>query len=385
MRRRVGLPRPKMSSCGGTWARGRAATTWWRSCCGQVLCLCILFLLASPGHARGPESEHEADAAPSLLEAVVIVSEIGRVLPAFTEALQWDVLAELEADASLAQRWGLPADVTMRQVVVGRTGSANGLVRLVEIDGVDQKLIRPGGSWWDIGGTRNLNVLVRDTSAMESALRTLGWSARSAPTFYERPGGVRGSAMSMVGPDDLVLSFQGRVGPSPAVDGEGDFRAATRLQTGYQVLADVESWRAFFSDVVGFDTNARNIERGETRAGPNGFGLPHNATGLLDLVMGGARFSNSSQFLGFIHFTKATGFDYASRAHPPNLGIAVLRVEVADIHSLHARFEDEGIDVVVPLAEHRMAPYGTVKSATVIAPGGSAQWIEFIERVHPPG
>ena len=313
-------------------------------------------------------------------EFVVVVSNLQLTLPAFTDVLKWEVKHEGTADPSIARLWNLAPHTSIREVLVGNNASEYGFVRLMEIEGVEQQLIRPGAGWWDTGGTRNINVLVRDAFEVEAGLRRLGWTARSQPSRYERPGGIEGVANSMYGPDDLVISYQGRIGNSPPLADLPTAETATHVQNGYQITSDPEAWIEFFSDVVGFRTRIRLVRSPDAvEIGPNAFGLPHNTSGLNDLAMGGAEPKPGRQFLGVIHFLKARGHDFSDRARPPNIGIAAIRFPFAGLEALEERSANAGISPAVPRQTVEMAPYGRVSVLALRVPGGSGQWIEFFE------
>ena len=184
----------------------------------KKVCLIVTVLIAMTNYGRpvvadghmitiGPGQESQ------IQEFVVIVSDLDLTLPAFTDVLKWDIKYQGKAHKTVAQSWGLPVDIPIHEVLVGNAASRYGFVRLVEIDGVEQLLIRPGARWWDIGGLLNINVLVKDSEEVINGLRALGWYARAMPEAYVYPGNVKGVSMIMIGPDDLMLSFQERQSP----------------------------------------------------------------------------------------------------------------------------------------------------------------------------
>lgn len=310
-------------------------------------------------------------------EFVVIVSDMDLTLPAFTDVLKWKVKHEGPVDRSVLFSWGLPVDTEGHEVLVGNGNSDYGFVRLVELEGVDQDLMRPGARWWDIGGVLNINVLVKDHQAVIEGLRAMGWYARAAPEAYIYPGNVRGASMIMIGPDDLMLSFQER--QSPPLSGWPEFDGATHIEVGYEMAPDVDAWHQFYGDVVGF--KLREIQRrgGEKEIGVNDFGLPHNAVGYDRTVIGGAKPHDREQLLGVRAFPDAEGFDYSERAGPPNIGIASVRFPVPDVDALAERIENAGHELAAERQVVDMAPYGKVKLLAVRNPGGGNQWVEFFE------
>lgn len=239
-------------------------------------------------------------------EFVVIVSDLDRMLPAFTDVLKWKIKHEGAVDRTVLNTWGLSPKLEGREVVVGNDASDYGFVRLVQLSGVEQELIRPGARWWDNGGTLNINVLVKDLEATVDGLRALGWYSRAFPEEYIYPGSVRGASMIMIGPDDLMLSFQER--RSPPLSGWPEFEGATHIEVGYEMAPDVRAWTAFYRDVVGFEVREISNRGGSDEPiGPNDFGLPHNSIGLDLSELGGARPFDGEQLLGVRTQIQATG------------------------------------------------------------------------------
>lgn len=312
-------------------------------------------------------------------EFVVIVSDLDLTLPAFTEVLKWEIKHEGLADKTVAMSWGLPLDTEIREILVGNEESDYGFVRLVEITGVEQDLIRPGARWWDVGGILNINVLVKNSQNIIDGLRSLGWYARSLPEPYVYPGNVKGVSMIMIGPDDLMISFQER--QSPPLSGWPDHKAATHIEVGYEIVKDSAEWTSFYKDVVGFWTRDLSTRGGNQDAdiGPNDFGLPHNARGLDYSILGGAKPHDREQLMGVRSFPNAEGFDFSDRVKPPNIGIASARLPVSDIDALADRIERSGLELAAQRQIVNLAPYGLVKMVAVRTPGGGQQWTEFFQ------
>jgi hypothetical protein len=197
----------------------------------------------SPAAGIGQQPSFDFSEGGSVQEFVISVSDLDRTLPALTEVLKWRVIDRGAAHPSVARLWGLDVETPIEQVLVGNTASTRGFVRLAEIAAPNRDLIRPGGRWWDTGGMFNFNVLVRDLDATIAGLRALGWTSAAQPETYERPGNVRGKSMIMIGPDDIVMSFQER--QSPPLQGWPPFDGASHIEVGYQVVKDVEPWFAF--------------------------------------------------------------------------------------------------------------------------------------------
>lgn len=333
--------------------------------------------ISAPAHSNAADFEFNGES--RLQEFVVVTHNMDRLRAAFTDVLQWTVKYEGDADKTVALSWGLPTDTAIREVLIGNSASEYGFVRLVEIQGVDQGIIRPGARWWDTGGMLNINVLVKDSATMIDGLRHLGWTTRALPEAYEWPGGFKGVSAIMIGPEDLMLSFQER--QSPPLTGWPEFSGATHIEVGYERASDPAKWSDFYKNVIGFKTRDLST-RGSNEnkeVGPNDFGLPHNAVNLDFSVLGGAKPHDREQLLGVRSFPNAKGYDFSDRARPPNIGIASVRLPVSDLDIIVERLAKSGTDLASDLRIVDLKPYGRVKMLAYRSPGGSRQWTELFE------
>jgi hypothetical protein len=310
-------------------------------------------------------------------EFVISVSDMKRTLPTFTEVMKWKIFEQGKADASVARLWGLDTDTPVDQVLVGNAESTYGFIRLVEIKTDKKELIRPGGRWWDTGGIFNFNVFFRDLDAAEAALRKQGWNANNLPATYERPN-ASGKTMMMLGPDDVMMSFQQRI--SRPMTGWPNFESASHIEVGYQIVTDIKAWNDFYTNVLGFASFGGVRELKDSKpAGPNVYGLPHNAVGFTDGWQANVKFRDQhEQSLGARQFSNATGYDFTSRANPPNLGIMTVRVPVPDILAVRERIVAAKADMPSDVQIVRLAPYGHVRALAVRSPG-SGMWLELFQ------
>lgn len=346
---------------------------------GLLVVLVVTLFHGTIEPALGEDANIEFDGQSRIQEFVVVTRNIDLMLPTFTDILKWTVIYEGDADKTVALSWELATDTPIREVLVGNDASEYGFVRLVEIQGVEQAIIRPGARWWDTGGMMNINVLVKDSSVVIAGLRRLGWTTRALPESYEWPGGLKGVSAIMIGPEDLMLSFQER--QSPPLTGWPEFSGATHIEVGYERANDPATWSDFYKNEIGFKTRDLST-RGSNEnkeVGPNDFGLPHNATNLDYSILGGAIPHDGEQLIGVRSFPNATGYDFSDRAHPPNIGIASVRLPVSDLDTIAERIQKSGIALASDVRIVDMKPYGKVKMLAYRSPGGSGQWTELFE------
>lgn len=330
--------------------------------------------MAQPGSVRPV-----AGAPVHIREIVVGVSNLDRSLATFTDVLKWDVKYRGTAPPDVGPFWGLPSSATIQEAVVGNRASTHGLVRLVQFANTPaQQFVRLGGRWWDTGGVFNINVLVKDLDATVGGLRAHGWHSAAAPEVYDRPGNVKGRMTMMMGPDDLVLSLEQR--DSPPLTGWPSFDGASHIDLGYQIVRDIEEWRRFYVDILGFAGEPIVDSRLDTPVGPNTYGLPHNVIGATNARLTIARLAGApEQGVGARQFATSTGHDYAALAAPPNLGIVIMRFAVDRIAPVMDRLNAAGVSLQSPARTLVVEPYGRIRAFAVRTPGSSGAWLEFLE------
>ncbi len=310
-------------------------------------------------------------------EFVISVSDLDAMRTAFTEVFKWEVKREGPIDPTVIRFWGLPFGTAGQELLVGNAASDFGYVRLVEIDADDKELMRPGARWWDTGGLYNLNILVKDLDATQAALRDLGWTARGFKSTYDR-GTAKGESQVMIGPDDLVVSFQER--QAPPLQGWPAFTGATHIEVGYQMVQDLETWYAFYDETLGFEGIGMRDRPQLGPIGPNDYGLPHNASDIASYSQANVMFPRETkQSLGARAWTTAEGYDFSERIKAPNLGILSARLPVPDLDVVLARLARDGHAPVGEVQILFLEPYGAVRAALVRTPGGSGQLLTLFE------
>lgn len=343
-----------------------------------TLVAALNFGLPSVGVADGHDPFALNDVEGSRIQEFVIsVSDLDATLSAFTEVFKWTIKHQGEVDPTSIRLWGLDFGTTGREVLVGNADSQFGFVRLVEIDAEDKELMRPGARWWDTGGLFNLNILVKDLDWTAAELRKREWWARSLKSTYDR-GTAKGESLVMIGPDDLVVSFQER--QAPPLQGWPDFDGATHIEVGYQMVRDLEAWYAFYTDVLGFEGIGLRDRPQIGPVGPNDYGLPHNITEGAGYRQANVMFPRSTkQSLGARQWMTAEGYDFSERVNPPNLGILSVRLPVADLDAVLERMANSGIEPAAEVQVLFLEPYGAVRAVSVRSPGGSGQWLTLFE------
>lgn len=314
-------------------------------------------------------------------EMVVSVKFLDRVIKTYEEIADWEVAYRGVAPSSQAVHWALPADTPIEQAVLRLPGTDKGFVRLVKFSGVEQVRIRSSARPFDTGGIFNLNSSVKDLQGVFEDMRDHGFIGFADPTYYTLNGKDYGGAM-LRGHDGVVINLITRVNGS--YDDMPPFTKMSGVGNSTQMVADYEESMDFFQNKMGWH---KNWEAHPTwpEDGSNNMSIPNNL--LLDgtVTEQAAGFKLDPEADGgrieIFNFQGASGTDFSSRAHPPNLGILMYRVHVPDLNAYIKKITANGVALLRPVTSLPIALYGEVKSTIVAAPSGA--WIELFEQHRP--
>lgn len=309
-------------------------------------------------------------------EAVAIVRNAEAVADTLVTAAGWEKHRHDTVDPALLRFWRVP-DARAGQWLLGAPGSKRGFLRLVQFDGVEQQRIRPFDQPWETGGLFDVNVRVNDLDAFYRALEPHQWHAATEPVHLEAFGHKQWLPR---GPDGVRLSPIERVGASESAafpELRGKRGELSRAFNATQIVRNLEQAVAFYREVLGF---RQVIDSPDTRleAGANVFGLPYDQVASVRLPFAVVSADGGRDgTLELISFEGARGRDFSERAHPPNLGMLMLRFPVVGLDALAARLRQHDVDVVGEIDSVMLPPYGIVRLLAVRGPEG--MWLEFYE------
>ncbi len=323
------------------------------------------------------------EAAPRLQEVVVTVAELEPLQAAFTEVLRWKVIFRGDLRRGEATGWGLPPDSRGRQLLMGSAGADYGHIRFIELAAPHAGPMRPAPRWWDRGGAFAINLFVSDAAAVLEGLRARSWTT-SLPlqSYEERAGGqvvARGRFARMIGPHDLVLSFQER--QVPPLDKWPRFTGASHVENVMEPIASLDAWTRVTASLLGVAAPAPTVR--DVSARPEAaatYGLPPSLA-----TQAGARQSilrigrSKEQMLTAWQFDSLRGEDYASQVDARHLGVLALRVRIPDVDEAARRMQAVGADFVENGEDRRMRPYGAIRSVVIRSGGGSGLLLEALQ------
>ncbi len=303
-------------------------------------------LAVVPGWARADVTV--VPVMPGWREAVVVVPRFAPWIETLTTVGGWEVAARSAPDTSLNGFWSLPAGARTEQVLMRNIGTAKGFLRLVRVYGAPQVQIRPDDQAWETGGVSALDLRVVDIASTRAALHARGWHAPSDPVQYKAYG-VEVIQWAPVSPDGVRLSFIQRI--KPKLVGWDELKRWSRTANAAIITKDMNAAQAFFGGRLGLhQISHTNTVGGD---GPNVMGLPWAFSRQLPVdIRGFGPGLNGDAAVELISMPAAQGRDFAADAHPPNLGIAALRVSVPDARAAAARLG------AGPVVETHIPPYG---------------------------
>ena len=328
----------------------------------------VLFFLLSP-HLLAKENAGIS----GFTETVFIVSDMQSTASMLTDVGGWHVISTPEVDKQLAKLWQLPATAKFHQMLLANKGEQRGYMRLIEIDGVKQQLIRPNTQSWDTGGIFDVNMRVKNIATKRDQLLAKGWFSATDPIqFNFGPYVVKEWIVKNA--DGVAFALIERI--APELTDWPNLKGFSRVFNSTQVVPDIEKSLPFYTDVLGFKTYLKH-KGASKEQGPNVLGLPHNLTteiGRSVYILHPDGVNEGSVEL--LQFHGASGRDLSINAAPPNIGIVTLRFPVEDLAALKQTFTKNNIDIVSE-TQLNLPPYGLVDILAIKTPDQT--WIEFYQ------
>lgn len=307
-------------------------------------------------------------------EAVFSVSDLRSTVAAYRDVAGWKVMHRGSVPRRLLDTYNLPSEVKAKQVLLGNPGTDRGFLRLIQFVGTEQQQIRSNAQSWDTGGWFDVNARVLDMDAKFAQLQARGWQSGTDPVKFTFGPFIVKEWLAR-GHDGVVLALIERV--APPLEGWPQLRELSRLFNATQVVSDIETARAFYTNILGFKIYLEH--HGASNApGPNVLGLPHNLASEVPrhVYILHPQGTNEGS-VELLSFDGVQGHDFAARARPPNLGVLMLRFPVRDIDAFAAHLSANDVNIVFGPSAIQLPPYGKITLMGVQGPGGA--WLEFYE------
>lgn len=307
-------------------------------------------------------------------EVVFSVSQLDACEALYTTIGGYEVIYSGPLSAAIAEAWHLPPHAHATERLLRAPQSDYGFLRLVQFEGLPQRVMRSSGRIFDSGGIFDIDVRVNDIQAMFEQLRERGFHSLTDPIEYTF-GTTRVKEVLMKGHDDIVFALIERIDP-PLIGWQ--FEGFSRIFNCSQIVRDMHTEVAFYRDVLGFNC----VFQGQLNLDadtPNVLGLPANLISPLPevaILSPTQTIDGSVEFLAMPHIQ---GVHFGEDGIAPNRGILSLRYPVNDLAAYHARIATRGASIITPPRAVNLAPYGETHLMIVRTPNGA--WLEFFEFV----
>ncbi len=340
--------------------------------------LAIVWSLSSPLLADCDDPPLSSDGVTGFQEAVISVTDIAAATATWVEVGGFEVICQRQGDAALARFWDLPQDTRIDEVVLKKTVSDRGLIRLVKFHGLPQVQIRSSGTAWDTGGIFDLYLYTVDVDGVFAALRTRGWQAYNDPVGYVLgPFDIR--EVIMRGPDGEVLVIMQKNAPPYDKSLWGVDQGLGWPFNSALLVKDYDAHMSLFADQLGWSKHLGGTNISDA-PGENPLGYPWNLAQTVPRHFQ-AFANNESDRNGSVQIMQVdgmTGKDFSSRGKPPNLGILTLRFPVPDVGVFSERFTANGGVIRATAQALDLPPFGKIDMVAAETPEGAR--LEFFSQ-----
>ncbi|MCB2107530.1 MAG: hypothetical protein KDE14_07510 [Rhodobacteraceae bacterium] len=265
--------------------------------------------------------------------------------------------------AAVKSLWGLDGH-TAATLLLETPGTHFG-VRLIRFDPCSGVVIRDRSTGFDCDALKVIDFYAPDIDAAVAHIEASGFKLKDEVAVYDMPEG-RIFEGHLWGHDEVVTAL---------ISGPKDFfkqvatvtdRVFSEVQSISGPVAEVEPVVAFYDQVLGLGVIQEYAIDDDSFAGL--VGTKHK----LRLRAKNIGLKRTEPYFGIIHYGLPDGAyrSLRDRSVFPNRGLVAATVVVSRIEDHENRAIEFGAEVLAPVAEVKLSPYGTVKSLTVRAPHG---------------
>ena len=310
----------------------------------------------------------------NIAEVIYSVSNLTKPHRFFCDYGGMHCTGQYQTDKSVLSFWDLKEGVTAKEELITFAEYPYGQLRLIKIDGVEQKIIRSSQQPWDVGGIMDINLRVPEVKRTFNELRDLGWHGLSDPLF-QKMGPFELYDILMRGYDDVIIAFTHRT--QPPLELKAGYNIPSHIYNSSITSANLAESKDFYQNKLGFSL-LNEYEVAKDLPQENMFGLPHNV--IVDVKCAANIFSMDGRrdvIFQTIEFIGATGKNFTDRGSPPNIGFLMYRCKVDGLESYQSHLKEGGVQLYKEITPLWIEPYGEVRSFVIISPEGV--WWEFFE------
>ena len=325
-------------------------------------------VLLSPAlHAQSEPAINDMDG--GWHEAVIVASDLERMKAFFEDVAGWETIASGRLSRNTS-RYLTGKRHKGRYAVIKPTDFNQGWVRIIELEGVDQEIIRSNAQAWDSGGIFSIMARSANIERNLDDAEKAGWTAFNDPYDFGF-GNLQLRNIVFRGPDGVNVAVYEWVQPKREdAPPEG---MISKVFNSMQMVADLEASKAFYADALGFKT----LQEGaflDKKQKPTNFALPINYSTEIErdyaiYIPEGA--NDAAGRLELMHFRGFQGRDLSDRASLSNLGIVTLMFPVSSLDGVKTYLETRGIPLYRDEAKINIPPFGKARAVTIRSPEGA--------------
>lgn len=303
-------------------------------------------------------------------EAVIVTRDLKEMTQFFEGIAGWETIQKGKlSQQTISYLTSNTPGASGRYAVVKSPDFEQGWVRIVELKGVDQKIIRANAQAWDTGGifsvmTRSANIEQNKQDA-ESA----GWTAFNEPYDFGF-GDLKLRNIVLRGPDGVNLAIYEWV--QPKREDAPPPGAVSKAFNSMQMVADIKATMSFYIDLLDFDVYQQGAFIDPDNR-PTNFALPVNYATKIPREYGILIPTGADDAAGRVELMQFRGFkgrDLSHRASLSNLGITTLMFPTSSLQDKESEFKAKGVTFVREPQTIMLPPFGAAEAFTVSSPDG---------------
>lgn len=302
-------------------------------------------------------------------EAIIVTRDAKNMTQFFETVAGWETIKKGKLSAeTAAYLTNNVTGVSGVYAVVKSPDFDQGWVRIIELGGVDQKIIRANAQAWDTGGIFSIMTRSADIERNKTDAEKAGWTAFNEPYDFGF-GDLKLRNVVLRGPDGVNLAIYEWVQPKRDDAAPG---AVTKAFNSMQMVADIETTMDFYVDVLGFDVYQKGaFIDPENR--PTNFALPVNYATQIPRDYGILIPKGADDAAGRVELMQFRGFegrDLSDRASLSNLGITTLMFPTSNLQRKESELKAKGATFVREPQTIMLPPFGEAEAFTIASPDG---------------
>ena len=303
-------------------------------------------------------------------EAIIVTRDADAMARFFEEVAGWETIDRgALSRATAAYLTGGRNDVSGRYAVVKSPDFDQGWARIIELQGVEQHIIRANAQAWDTGGVFSLMTRSANLERNKTDAEDAGWTAYNEPYDFGF-GALKLRNIVLRGPDGVNLAIYEWV--QPKRDDVPSPGAVSKAFNSMQMVADIEAAKDFYIDALDFEVYQQGAFI-DPEDRPTNFALPVNYAAKIPrdyAILTPAEADDAAGRVELMQFRGFEGRDLSGRASLSNLGIVTLMFPVSNLQAKEKALQQKGVVFIRERQTIMLPPFGEAEALTVASPDG---------------